>query len=202
MAGAESGTGTSGYQEGGRRTIDRVLSPAFLEGLGTISLDELRARRGDAEQEEADLSYARRLLQGRLDIIQAEVARRAGADGAVDLPAARSDAELVSALKDVLAEPRRMNHGYGRHSLVEPSRVGEHRRRAEAAVADPRLSNLPALDDAQLAEAQRMLHDLEHEISADRHRVQRVMDACTEEITRRYRDGVVTIEDTLRVSGG
>ena len=197
-----SGEGSSGYQEGGRRAIDRVLSPAFLEGLGEISLEELRVRRSEAEQEEADLSYARRLLQGRLDIMQAEAARRAGADGAVELPTVRSDAELVRNLVDVLAEPRRVNHGYGRHSLVEPSRVGEHRRRAEAAVADPRLSNLPALSDEELAGAQESLREMEHEISADRHRVQQAMDACTEEITRRYRDGSVSVEDTLRTSRG
>ncbi|PPK92054.1 hypothetical protein CLV92_11717 [Kineococcus xinjiangensis] len=192
---------SSGYQEGGRRAIDRILSPAFLEDLDGIPLEDLRSRRTLAEQEEADLSYARRLLQGRLDIMQAETARRAGADGAVDLPSVRSDAELVEALTDVLAEPRRMNHGYGRHSLVEPSRVGEHRRQAEAAVADPRLSDLAALGDDELAQAQETLRDMERELSADRHRVQHVMDACTEEITRRYREGVVSVEDTLGVPG-
>ncbi|GAB7193363.1 hypothetical protein NUM3379_40730 [Kineococcus sp. NUM-3379] len=196
-----SGEGSSGYQEGGRRAIDRVLGPGFLEGLGEISLEELRLRRSEAEQEEADLSYARRLLQGRLDIVQGEVARRAGADGAPEPPTVRSDAELVRSLVDVLAEPRRVNHGYGRHSLVEPSRVGEHRRRAEAAVADPRLSNLPELSDEELAGAQERLREMEHDISADRHRVQQAMDACTEEITRRYRDGSASVDDTLRASG-
>ncbi|GAA4988922.1 aerial mycelium formation protein [Kineococcus glutinatus] len=200
-SGQPSTGGSSGYQAGGRRAIDRILAPEFLQGLQDLSLPELRARRGEAEQEEADLSYARRLLQGRLDIMQAEADRRQGADGAPDLPHVRSDAELVATLTDVLADPRRTNHGYGRHSTVEPSRVGEHRRRAEAAVADPRLSDLAALGDDELAAAQQNLRALEQEISADRHRVQEAMDACTEEITRRYRDGVVNIEDTLGVPG-
>ena len=34
-------------------------------------------RRRDAEQEETDLSYLRRLLQGRIDILRSEQARRA-----------------------------------------------------------------------------------------------------------------------------
>jgi glycerol-3-phosphate O-acyltransferase len=88
----------------------------------------------------------------------------------------------------------------GRFSSVEPSRVGEHRRRAELAVADPRMSDLSAMDDGQLAAARTRLEDLEHELSADRHRVQVAMDACTDEITRRYRDGVVSIDDALRTS--
>ena len=166
-----------------------------------MDLATLREHRTVAEQEEADLSYARRLLQGRLDLLGAEEARRAGADGApAALTHVRTDAELVASLTDVLADPRRTDHGMGRFTSVEPSRVGEHRRRAELAVADPKMSDLTGMDDAQLAAARRRLEDLEHELSADRHRVQVAMDACTDEITRRYRDGVVSIEDALRTS--
>ncbi|WP_432523845.1 RsiG family protein [Kineococcus sp. SYSU DK006] len=192
----------SGYQAGGRRALDQVLSPEFLAGLAEMDLETLREHRNLAEQEEADLSYARRLLQGRLDLLGAEEQRRAGADGApgVQPHGARSDAELVASLTDVLADPRRTDHGMGRFSSVEPSRVGEHRRRAELAVADPHLSDLSAMDDGQLAAARERLVSLEHELSGDRHRVQEVMDACTEEIARRYREGVVTVEDALRSS--
>ena len=63
---------------GGRRRVDRVLGPGFLDDLDSLTLQELRERRHDAEQEDADLSYIRRLLQGRLDIIRAEM-RPAGA---------------------------------------------------------------------------------------------------------------------------
>ncbi|MEZ0165342.1 aerial mycelium formation protein [Kineococcus sp. LSe6-4] len=188
----------SGYQAGGRRALDKVLAPQFLAGLQDMDLQVLREHRTVAEQEEADLSYARRLLQGRLDLLGAEEDRRAGTDGAADVRHARSDAELVAKLTDVLADPRRTDHGMGRFTSVEPSRVGEHRRRAELAVADPHLSDLSAMDDAQLAAARERLVALEQELSADRHRVQEAMDACTEEITRRYRDGVVSVEDALR----
>ena len=61
---------------GGQRRIDRVLDPGFTEGVDRLGLPELRARR-----EEADVSYLRRLLEGRLDILQAELERRsAGGD--------------------------------------------------------------------------------------------------------------------------
>src|SRR5690242_19599644 len=43
---------------------------------GPLSLVELRALRRETQQKEADLSYLRRLLQGRIDILQAELARR------------------------------------------------------------------------------------------------------------------------------
>ncbi|MFB9376019.1 aerial mycelium formation protein [Kineococcus gynurae] len=191
---------STGYQAGGRRPLDRILAPEFLAGVEDLPLEEVRDRRNLAEQEEADLSYARRLLQGRLDILGSESRRRAGDDGAVAVTGTRTDAELVLALTDVLTEARRSDHGSGRHTSVAPSRVGEHRRRAEAAVADPQLSDPGALDDEALEEATAQLQELESELSGDRHRVQVVMDSLTEEISRRYRDGDVSVDDALRTA--
>src|SRR5207244_1775351 len=47
--------------------------------LAVLTLSELRTLRRDAQREEADLSYVRRLLQGRIDILRAELARRSPA---------------------------------------------------------------------------------------------------------------------------
>src|SRR3954467_14132654 len=53
------------------------LPPEPIEhDLATLSLPELRTLRRDAQQDEADLSYVRRLLQGRIDILRAELLRR------------------------------------------------------------------------------------------------------------------------------
>src|SRR3954464_8302814 len=97
----------------GRRRIDRVLADDYLDGLAGRSLDEVRALRNDAEQEEADLSYVRRLLQGRMDLVRAEQARRTASGGA----------PLIDLLAEVLADGPRSNHGSGRFLTVEPSRV-------------------------------------------------------------------------------
>jgi hypothetical protein len=69
---------------GGHRRIDRVLDPGFTEGVERLGLPELRARREEAEAEETDVSYLRRLLQGRLDILREELVRRS-AGGAQDV---------------------------------------------------------------------------------------------------------------------
>ncbi|MBY8866696.1 RsiG family protein [Streptomyces sennicomposti] len=50
-------------------------------GLTASSLPELRALRRRAQRDEADLSYVRRLLQGRIDILRAELARRGAQAG-------------------------------------------------------------------------------------------------------------------------
>ncbi|HEY0871271.1 MAG TPA: aerial mycelium formation protein, partial [Acidothermaceae bacterium] len=58
-----------------------MLSEGYLDGLASLPLSEVRELRDQAEQEEADLSYLRRMLQGRVDIINAELPRRRGDAG-------------------------------------------------------------------------------------------------------------------------
>jgi hypothetical protein len=190
---------TTQPQDGGRRPIDRVLSPGYADDLADLSADELHERRHEAEQEEVDLSYARRLLQGRLDLLRSEQAnRREHPEGGV--PAGeRSDEVLVRDLVAAMTtdEAPRRDHGLGRYMDVEPSRVGEHRRAAELVVADPRVSDTDNLSDEQLADAVERVSGLEQQVSLNRQRVQQVSDALTEEVSRRFRDGELTISDSL-----
>jgi anti-sigma-K factor RsiG len=175
---------TEGQQ--GHRRIDRVLAENFLAGIGSASIDELRSMRADAEQEEADQSYLRRLLQGRIDILRAEAERRR-ADGAGQ--------SLVEALPQILADERGAPHGLGQHRTVEPSRVDEHRRRVEALIANLDISDVGGSSDEEIARAIATLEAEEHEISETRRQVQTVADACATEITRRYRDGEADVSD-------
>ncbi|MGL5859541.1 MAG: aerial mycelium formation protein [Angustibacter sp.] len=188
---------TTQPHEGGRRPIDRVLAPGFTDDLASLSLVEVRDRRHQAEQEEVDLSYARRLLQGRLDLLRAEQAGRSGSPRLrAEVP--RSDEALARDLAVVLADDQpRQDHGLGRHLVTDPSRVGEHRRAAEQAVHDLQASDPSQLDADELTTAIARLADLEHAVSGNRHRVQMVMDQFTAEITRRYRDGEARVDDVL-----
>jgi hypothetical protein len=172
----------------GNRRIDRVLAADYLEGLGAMSMDEVRSLRRDAEQEETDLSYVRRLLQGRLDILRAELARRSGDGGT-----------LVDSLAQILADDSApaSPHGLGRHVTVEPSRADSHRRHVEALIADVDLSDPSSHDEASLRRALGVLEGEEQQVSEKRRSVQQVMDACTAEITRRYRDGAADVSDLL-----
>ncbi len=172
----------------GNRRIDRVLAEDFLDGLRDLPLAEVRQLRAEAEQEEVDLSYLRRMIQGRLDILRAELNRRDSA----------STATLVESLASILAdEPRAPARGLGRHSALEPSRADSHRRYVEALVADVDLSDVSARSDGELGQAMRTLSEEEQSISAKRRRVQQAMDACSAEITRRYRDGEADVDALL-----
>jgi hypothetical protein len=178
----DSGAGTRG-----NRRIDRVLAADFLTGLPSQSIDDIRSLRADAEQEEADVSYVRRLLQGRIDIINAELERRRGDSGA----------SLVDALPRILADDRGAPYGLGQHRTVEPSRVDQHRRRVEAMVANVDISNVTAHTDEELEQALDVLSAEERETSETRRRIQVVVDACAAEITRRYREGEAAVDDLL-----
>jgi hypothetical protein len=173
---------------GGNRRIDRVLAEGFLDGLRDLPLSEVRDLRTDAEQEEVDLSYLRRMIQGRLDILRAELNRRDGT----------TTGSLVDGLAAILAdEPRSPARGLGRHTTVEPSRADSHRRYVEALVANVDLSDVSARSTDELAHAMRTLSEEEQGISSKRRLVQKAMDACSAEITRRYRDGEADVDALL-----
>jgi hypothetical protein len=168
----------SGPMPGGRRRIDRVLGTDFLQGLSEADLDDLRERRDDAEQEEVDLSYVRRLIQGRIDIAEAERRRRSsGGDGSI-----------IDQLVDILTDENATTTGSGRYLDVEPSRVDEHRRVVERVVADARISDVSALSDDQLAGVLSVLREHEEHVSGLRRKVQTVVDTLSEAIGRRMAD--------------
>lgn len=187
---------TTDPMPGGRRRIDRVLGEGFLDGLSTLPMEELRSRRHEAEQEEADLSYVRRMLQGRADILRAELAARGTASKAGAAGGA-ADAALVQRLTGVLADAPRRDHGLGRYLSVEPSRVDEHRRAVEQLVADVGISDAAGQSEEQLRVSLQRLAEVEQNVSANRRRVQQVMDACTAEVARRYQEGSARVDDLL-----
>lgn len=173
---------------GGNRRIDRVMADGFLESLRTVDMTALRALRADAEQEEVDLSYLRRMVQGRIDILTAESRRRGGDGGSI-----------VDQLASILSDdgPRSPARGLGRHSTVEPSRTDSHRRHLEAVVADVEMSDVSGHSDEKLQELLAALTQEEQRVSTVRREVQQRLDACQAEITRRYRDGEADVASLL-----
>ena len=59
-----------------QKDIDRLLEPELTSGLEAVPVDELRIRRDACQRAEIALSYVRRLLQGELDIVAAELEAR------------------------------------------------------------------------------------------------------------------------------
>ncbi len=178
---------------GGRRRVDRVLDPAFVQGVEELTMAEVRERRADADQEETDLSHNRSKLIARIDLLRAEQARR---DGTME-------GSIIDALPQILAGPgQRSTHGSGRHMHTEPSRLDEHRRKEEAIVADTELSDVSHLSDDELVAGIQALLETEHEVSEVRREVQHVVDFFQAEIGRRYREGLASVDDLLTAPPG
>ena len=179
---------------GGRRRIDRVLAPEYVRDLGELDLAEVRSRRDDAAQEETDLSYLRRLLHGRIDIVKAEQRRRreGGSSSVVE--------RLVEILADNVVGPA--PSGSGRHQTLEPSRAEAHRRHVEALVSDADLSDVGSLPDERLDLALRTYVAEEESVSLRRREVQQVVDALNDEIGARYRAGSASVDTLLAAERG
>lgn len=165
---------------GGRRRIDRVLAPDFLVGIDELPMPELRERRQQAMQEEADLSYIRRMLQGRIEILTEEL--RDGGE--------LSDEDLVARLTSAMVSHGRPESS-SRHLVAEPSRLAERRRYVERLIADVGLSDVSAMTPEQVHGAVAGLQEQEQIVSRTRSQVHGVIDQLTAELARRYQTGQV-----------
>ena len=166
------------FVSGGRRRIDRVLDEGFVSDIGDLSLESLRERRNLARQEEADLSYVRRMLQGRIEIVQAELeAYSEGGEG-----------NLVEKLTQILSSPGGSVPA-GARVTAAPTSAGEDRRYAE------RLLNAVGLSQESDATSERgqqvlvKLREEERSVSEFRAKVQSVISVLTMELGQRYRSG-------------
>jgi hypothetical protein len=176
----------------GGPAVDTLLDPAFLEGAMHRPMAEVRQLRRLAEQEEVNLSYTRRLLQGRLDIVRRELQRRAEDDG-------RS---LVDLLPEILSEKGRgPAHGLGRHQTVQPHAPEEYESWVNGLTPGVDLSAIGDLSDAKLEGAARSLAAAESDLSERRRGVQQVMDGLAGELGRRYREGEADVAALLADEG-
>ncbi|MPR00460.1 aerial mycelium formation protein [Modestobacter sp. I12A-02628] len=174
--------------QAGGAAVDALLDPAYLERAAALPMADVRRERRRAEQEEVNLSYTRRLLQGRLDMVRRELQRRAEHDG-------RS---LLDLLPEILSEKGRgPAHGLGRHQTLQPSELLELEHWVNSLAPGVDLSDIAELPDDQLETAARALAAAERGLSERRRGVQQVMDALAGELGRRYRDGEADVAALL-----
>jgi hypothetical protein len=173
--------------------LDRILSDDYQGDLQHRSMDDVRAMRAECQAVETGLSYLRRLVQGRLDIVGVELQRRRDGVEPGDL------ASLVSRLPEILSEHTR-SPGVGRlPQTMAPGEIDpELEHRLDEIVEGHDVESLPGLGDAELLALHDELEAFEHEVSGRRRAVFDRIDALQAEITRRYRTGEATVETLLQ----
>lgn len=165
-----------------RRRIDQVLAAGFCADVPGLELDELRRRRDLAEEVERELSFQRRLLHGRMDLIAFELRRRHGEE-------TRS---LIEALPEIIAAGLSGGSvGNYRHLSVElklPDVTG--RRDIDQVLEDDALVRVTSMEESELAAVQVALTEAEGEISEVRRKLHTVIDQLQAEIIDRYKRGL------------
>lgn len=173
------------------RALDRVLDPSYLQGLDAWTIEEVRARRSEAQILEDAASFLRRLLQARLDIIGSELAGRAAGVPA-DLIG------IVEQLPRILSDSGQPYVG-GRLMTGD---LGEAQAswamsKADEAFGEADIGDVPELPQAELELIHDRLHQLEQAISAERRTLHDVIDRLQAELVRRYRSGEASVESLL-----
>jgi hypothetical protein len=172
--------------------LDEIMALDYLEGLADWPIERVRARRDEATEVETGLSYLRRIVQGRLDIVLAAYHRRQLGEESDDI------SDLVDRLPKILGD-RVHAPGLGRLPvLMGPGELDPVLlARLEAVLPASRLDNMGDLDDVELVAASAGLEELEHSLSSQRRAVFDVLDRLQEELVRRYRTGEATVDSLL-----
>ena len=171
-----------------------VLSPGFVEDLGDLPMEDVRARRTICQRLEAGHSLLRRIVQGRLDIVGSELARRSGGQDMGDA----GDVGLISQLPNILSEPRAANSPGRPPTSVAPELVDEGlAAEIESIVSPQQMADLAGLGDVELSAAAEELEALERKVSEQRHSLHVRIDVIQSEVMRRYRTGEATVDSLL-----
>ncbi len=174
--------------------IDDILSPSYVEGLESLPLAEVRSRRDECQEAADELSYLRRMVQGRLDIVHADLNRRVGGEPG-DLH------DLVEQLKrgEILADGTRSS-GLGRlpNTLAPADTDGWIAAELDTIVGADRMSTLPELDEEAVRAVADQLTELERRVSQQRSELHDRANTLQEEIVRRYKSGEATVDSLLK----
>jgi hypothetical protein len=173
-------------------SLDDLLSPDLLDGLAERALVEVRSLRDDAQTVEGGLSFVRRMVHGRLDIVGAELERRRQGGDPGDLSG------LIARLPDLLAEHEGATGSPRSPRLLEVAAVPDELAAELDQIVDiDALADLRSFDAAALDALAARLVEFERWVSERRRGVQAALDRLQAEIVRRYRDGEASVDGLL-----
>ena len=163
-----------------RRRLDAILSPPFIADLDTASPSDLRSKLRDARTEEDALSYVRRNLHGRIDLLRAELSRRRGGGG---------PGHGVEALTELLSDQGTSRRaGRAGFSLRAAALAGSEL--DELFASEDALARLPDLSDDEIERIIEHVAGAERSLSDLRRQLHSVIDVIEAEMAGRYKAGL------------
>lgn len=163
--------------------VQPLLADDYLADVEQLDIATLRQMRGECEAEEHRVSYARRILQGRIDVLKAEASGRGddGAAGALEqLPAVLADQGQRS-FDPATARPP---------SSLQTDDLGE-----DVEVEGP--VDVSVLDDEELRALAARYAEQEATLSALRRQLFDVIDRLQAQVADRYRQGTASVSELL-----
>jgi hypothetical protein len=166
-----------------RRSVDRITEASYIQALSEKSDTDLRAMVSEATEAEQEVSFERKLCQGRIDILKAELTRR---------KEGRDVGDLVARLPQILAGDT-PTQGEGLPSRAPdfsiPRNADIPRRRVEEIVGEQTLARLPQLPDEEIRSVIDALTEHEGTLSSRRKDLHVVINALQQENVRRLKGG-------------
>jgi hypothetical protein len=177
--------------------LDRLLASDYLDGIETRSLDQVRAMRTECQEAETVVSYLRRVVQGRLDVVHSFLDHHNTGQSVGDLAAAVED--LSAIIGSGPARPQ----GYGRlPSQMSPDmEKADLTREIDEVLDAEQIGKLPTMSEEELRAIAERLTVIEKRISDERRSLHERIDALQAQIVSRYKTGEATV-DRLLVPGG
>lgn len=169
---------------------EALLPASMLDDLEALSTAELRTRRAVCEEAEEGVSYARRLLQGRLDLLRAELRRRDenGVERLLDmLPS-------ILARDDAPSDPMKARAT----RLRVPPSADAHAAALDTIADEATLLGAGDLAIGDLSDLVDRVGAYEHELSVLRRALFDRIDALRDELAARYKDGRADVGELLR----
>jgi hypothetical protein len=173
--------------------LDRVISPAYLANMVKRPITDIRAMRAECQSIENGMSYVRRVAQGRIDIVAAELQRRRDGGDPADLR------DLVTRLPDILTDRNRSGGPIRAPHEITVDRIADELITDLDAIVGPgALGDLTNHDEAELTVIRDTLTDFERTLSSTRRAIHDILDTLQAELTRRYRTGEASVDSLLQ----
>ncbi len=172
--------------------LDRILASTYLDDIQSRSLGDIRSMRTECQEAEVALSYLRRLVQGRLDIVHAYL-QHAGTDQPPDL------STLVEELPGILSSGPGRPPGPGHLPQLFTPDTEESGLTAEldAVLGADQIASLAQLETGELRELAGRLEAIESRVSSDRRALHERIDTLQAELVDRHKTGQATVDGLL-----
>ncbi|HUY86211.1 MAG TPA: hypothetical protein VMU77_03790 [Acidimicrobiales bacterium] len=172
--------------------VDSLLEPGYVEDLRAIPMAQLRERRAECQRIEVALSYLRRMVHGRLDVVYYDLTRRSEGRGSSEF------ANIVENMDGILAGRIHAHYSGRLTSILAPDFEEVALEELDTIAGIDSLQVLPDLTDDEVRVIADRLTDLEEKLSDRRRHLHDVLDKLHQEIVRRYKTGEANVDSLLQ----